>query len=463
MKVGLVLVTYNRPQYLEKCLQSLTNYTWTKRLIEVEILIVDAGSTDSLTLSQIQHFEQKGWATVLRNETRKNISQCLLQGFQHLIDKGCDTLINLDSDAIVKSYWLDDILNLHLKFPDQIVTGFNTLTPNANRTPRRKILEHGNGWDKKDVSGGINYCFSVQTYKDVIEPCLIETVNGGNWDNNACKKIGGIYCTVPSVVQHIGIDSSLGHLNPDVAHDFDPKIDQEGNGQTAFILQYFGIGDIIFTAHIATELQKRGYNVLFPVLPEFVLACQKAYPQFTFLDVNHFQKPPFEIKDDRTVNGTRYIPLRWTYEILKVPYKLCMRSKYDYMGMNWNDWIKTPFKRNEGRETALFEKLGLNDGQPYCLVNRNFKSLMQRKANFAIPQGIKIVEMGKVGDFTLFDWAKVIENASEIHTVSTSIIYLFEQLNLKCKTYIYKRIPEEQSHENYQYLMTRHTDKYIFV
>lgn len=456
MKVGLVLVTYNRPQYLERCLQSLTDNVWLDMVVEVETVIVDAGSTDSYTLSQIEQFSQKAKATVLRNETRKNISECLLQGYQYLIDKRCDTLVNLDSDAIVRHLWMSHVLELHLKFPDQIVTGFNTLTPNPNRSPRRQILQHGEGWDKKDVSGGINYCFSVETYTKIVAGCLFETIQGGNWDNNACKKIGGVYCTVPSVVQHIGIDSSLGHLNPDLAHDFDRKIDLPGNCQTAFILQYFGIGDIIFTAHIATELQKKGYNVLFPVLPEFVQSCQLAYPQFTFLDVNHFQKPPFEIKDDRTVNGTRYIPLRWTYEIMKVPYKLCMRSKYDYMGMKWTDWTKTPFKRNEGRESALFEKLGLNDGQPYCLVNRNFKSLMHRRANFAIPQGIKIVEMGKVGDFTLFDWCKVIENATEIHTVSTSIIYLFEQLNLNCKPYIYIRKPEEQNHDNYSYILRNH-------
>lgn len=44
---------------------------------------------------------------------------------------------------------------------------------------------------------------------------------------------------------------------------------------------------------------------------------------------------------------------------------------------------------------------------------------------------IKVIEISLIGDKTLFDWCKVIENATEIHTVDTSINYVIETLNLK--------------------------------
>jgi hypothetical protein len=48
--------------------------------------------------------------------------------------------------------------------------------------------------------------------------------------------------------------------------------------------------------------------------------------------------------------------------------------------------------------------------------------------------------------FTLFDWSKIIENASEIHTVSTSNLFLLETLTLKAdKINIYPRKPRENN------------------
>jgi hypothetical protein len=48
--------------------------------------------------------------------------------------------------------------------------------------------------------------------------------------------------------------------------------------------------------------------------------------------------------------------------------------------------------------------------------------------------------------FTLFDWSKIIENASEIHTVATSNLFLLETLNLKAnKVNIYPRRPRENN------------------
>jgi hypothetical protein len=56
------------------------------------------------------------------------------------------------------------------------------------------------------------------------------------------------------------------------------------------------------------------------------------------------------------------------------------------------------------------------------------------------------INMDILDGFTLFDWAKIIENASEIHTVSTSNLFLLETLNLSAnKVNIYPRRPRENN------------------
>ena len=49
-----------------------------------------------------------------------------------------------------------------------------------------------------------------------------------------------------------------------------------------------------------------------------------------------------------------------------------------------------------------------------------------------INNNIGVVEMNDK-KYSLFDWCKVFENATEIHTVDTSLSYIFEKLNLKAK------------------------------
>lgn len=656
MKLGLVIVTYNRPEYLKECLESLERANISP---DVEIVIVDDCSTDNETKRLIGAFSKEHNCAVIFNQRNEKISSCLLTGFEHLLQAGCTVLMNLDSDAIVRNDFIERILEVLACKPENIVTGFNCLTKNADGSERHRVISTSELMESKCSQsitpkynfkasvGGLNMCFSQATYLWDVKPALVETLNGGNWDHKACISDGGAYCTVPSVVQHIGIKSSLGHEHdkPDVADDFiplvlpdvtlfgvdtfdgtrlikasiisqeniqfgdvlmltDPQLNikskedysrfiineahksintthvliiqydgyvlnwkawnpewlqydyigapwmwykdgkQVGNGgfslrskrlmeivskmdipnchpeddvicrqyrevlekehnikfaplevaerfsiegynqpgakytgqfgfhgqhlnkadlvtgKTAIIEQYFGIGDVIFSIGIADHLISQGYKVLWPVKPEFLDGLQSAYPHITFEDWRKV-KIDYNNKRDIEVDGKRLIPLRWTYEILRVPFKDCMRSKYDFMGLKWEEWRNSPFKRNEAKETALFDYLGLSDGQPYILINETFRTDSTGKHRI-LPSGPeKRVTMSQIPGFSLFDWSRVIEKASKIYTVSTSIIYIMELLELEAtEIHIYLRWPDEKDHRNYEYLMTRH--KYIF-
>ena len=58
------------------------------------------------------------------------------------------------------------------------------------------------------------------------------------------------------------------------------------------------------------------------------------------------------------------------------------------------------------------------------------------------------------------DWGRVIENASAMHTVGTSINYIIELLPTKARQiHLYPRIPQEKNFDNYDYLLSK---DYIF-
>lgn len=650
MKINILVTTYNRPNYLKQCLDSLTRADMTE---DVRIFIIDDNSTNEETIRLIHNYRHPvAHVQVFTNQEKKGIKGSLMTGHNYTPD--ADYHINLDPDAIVRTDFISVIMDLHARFPDHLITGFCCDTLNADGSIRHKIIEQGEDWNKKASVGGINMGFTTTQYFDWIQPALHTPIQ--NWDHEASKNAGnGIICPNISVIQHIGIDSAMGHgmgiEKPDTATTFLPlslpnvtligvdsnyprlekaieesckdiyfgdvkalnitAIDskqkysdycikelykhvetshmliiqydgyvknwkawdkdwlqydyigapwewytdgmqvgnggfslrskrlmeivatdpifqtnnhpedhvicrvhrkyletkyrmkfapvevarkfsiegynhwnrthtdqfgfhstavkfagdpQPGIGKTAYIEQYFGIGDVIFSMQIARNLQKQGYKICWPVLPDYVEQLNRAYPDITFIDMWLTQPKFMEGKELVTRGSTYYVPLRWTYELMKVPFKDCMRSKYDFMHMDWETWRDARYARDRDKEAVLMKELGIEKGEPYTLVNRMFRSDNKGKAAFEQPKGGNIVEMTMRPNFSIFDWSLILENANEIHTVSTSIIYLLEMLDLKAeKVYVYLRKPQETSHQNYQQLMTRHVDKYIFM
>jgi len=230
MKLGIVIPVYNRPDYLRQCLDSLK----AARIPEgTEIVFVDDKSTDKETVNILNHASVLLNATIITRDRNSGVCVCLDKGIEHLFypslirgdNPVCDIVMNLDSDAIVRPDFIEKILTLKEKFPDKIVTGFNCLTKNSNGTERHPIIEQGEGYNIKSSVGGLNMCFNREQYEKWILPALEKGMKRlVNWDAEACKNSGGAVCVVPSVIQHIGLVSSMGHSSgkekPDVADDF---------------------------------------------------------------------------------------------------------------------------------------------------------------------------------------------------------------------------------------------------
>lgn len=221
--ISLIIPCYNRPAELRQTLESLSRAD----LSGVMLILINDASTNEETNRIFAEFHLQG-IPILKyvNEVNKGIKFNLKLGYDMAWEM-CDLAMNLDSDTLVKKDFVKQLLYLKKQFPDNIITGFNCVTKNKNGTERHPIIQAGNGWVKKRSVGGVNMLMSKKQYEKYMLPTL-STV--GNWDANTCINslkdgVPVIACS-PSVVQHIGFESSMGHSGepPDVSDDFDEKI-----------------------------------------------------------------------------------------------------------------------------------------------------------------------------------------------------------------------------------------------
>lgn len=211
------------------------------------------------------------------------------------------------------------------------------------------------------------------------------------------------------------------------------------NPQKPIIINAFhGLGDIIFSIPIYRDLIAKGHTIIHPYLDVYG-PIWKHWPEIAWIP-KRLLGIDYNSKTDINKPDYRIIPMRWQEKPGAV-----MRSKYDYMDMDFMDWRKVTWIRDIDAENALFDLLGIKEGEPYVFINTTFQHDYRGKVNIGQPAGIKVVYLKQVTGYTLLDWGKVLENAAEIHTVSTSVNYLLDCdfLNIKCPMHIYPRHPKE--------------------
>lgn len=211
MKLGLVMTVYNRPRELRRTFDSLSK---CKFPLTLEMFIVDDCSSSAQVETIISQFTLPGvFITKIRNAKNEGMFYGLRLGWSHFYNNGFDLLMNLDSDALVKPYWLPILLQLHKLFPDTIVSGFNTL-----HHPIHEIFPRY--CTKQDI-GGINMLFHRDLFP-IVDGCL----GNRDWDWQVCWAMQAaaklFVVSRPSVVQHIGMTSVAGNgsLHPDIAEDW---------------------------------------------------------------------------------------------------------------------------------------------------------------------------------------------------------------------------------------------------
>lgn len=222
-KVGIVIPTFGREDYLKECFESLSK----SDLSDCLIMIVDESLTkdiceDKIKANQfIQSIDLKIPTIKIYKNSHGNMFDSICVGLD-ILAQVSDLVMTLDSDTIHKKNFINKITNTYKEltkiYKDKpiILSGFNT--DKHKLTPIPNINSNSNqNYYLKETIGGCHLCFSSQDYWKYYRYTLISY----KWDTNIynlTNKIQGIIAvTKPSVIEHIGLISSV--RNDDIPAD----------------------------------------------------------------------------------------------------------------------------------------------------------------------------------------------------------------------------------------------------
>lgn len=226
-------------------------------------------------------------------------------------------------------------------------------------------------------------------------------------------------------------------------------IPNEHSKKEVVLNQIFELGDLFFIEPIYRHYHNLGYEVIAPVNPEY-LWVQYYIPYVKFKNKKTFPYKYEQVQQDN--DGRLHIPLRFAHPLYR-GYELhygddrknWMRDKYLFLGLDENLFRTMQFERNFHKEQELKAyielKQAVNLSGEYNFVNRFFGGSFER-IKITPHNNLPEVSLQKIEGFTLLDWLGIIEEATNIYTPETSLIYLIESFPMKAKEiHLYPRYP----------------------
>ena len=208
---------------------------------------------------------------------------------------------------------------------------------------------------------------------------------------------------------------------------------------TILVNQYFGLGDIIYVQQLIKDIP---FKKIFPIADNYFWIVDYLQKDSK---ITYIKKSECSYNLDDPNPNQNYVPLRWATQLYRnlSPHDYShdytvMEDKYLLFGKDPKSWKHYEFVRNKQKEEALFLKIG--SPKNFILINNNFGSEIVGSGKSNIFVSGNTINLSIIDGFTLFDWIKVIEEADEIHTISTSLVYLCDKYaKSTCKKYVYIR------------------------
>jgi hypothetical protein len=199
------------------------------------------------------------------------------------------------------------------------------------------------------------------------------------------------------------------------------------------INQPFGVGDILFLSPLVANLDIE--HAVWPVVDHYYwIKDYISMDNLTFVKESEFN----------SLNYKDYVevPLQHAHSLVPQA-EDCMQAKYMLLHADPELWRTITFNRNSEKENQLKQYLNISPNDKFILVNNNFAGPEYNyKVDIKPPTDLRAIYQEYIEGFTLLDWCGVLEQAKEIHTVSTSLFFIIEALNLEnTLLHLYPRKP----------------------
>lgn len=248
------------------------------------------------------------------------------------------------------------------------------------------------------------------------------------------------------------------------------------------IKQPAGIGDILFCQKIAKVVQEETQykKVIWPVSQQYhYLSNYLIGDDITFpLEIDDF--PYKDVYNGGSVymienENFLFIPLQSSNSVegrckCHDNERAHGHMKYNFCNISYLDWKDYfEFKRDQEREDNLIKLLELDISEPYNVINSNcgtYPHVLTTQRIFP-NNNFKNVYMNFYDGVNIFDWAKIFENAKEIHTMECGVYYILDKMNLE-NVYIYSKYTSEWNNGNngqddFSYMKDHCNKKWRFV
>jgi hypothetical protein len=210
------------------------------------------------------------------------------------------------------------------------------------------------------------------------------------------------------------------------------------------IIQPGRLGDIIICLPIAKYYFDRGYQILWPVLCDYI---------DIFRDIDYVETINLKCSISNSVLRAKEICKQAQYKELDLSFgffgssveqyhsntnfaKNFVEAKYKLSNVPIEERWKLDFKRDYSRENSLFKKMIKSSS--YVLAHEN-----SSQGNHFFIDGDNIIKVMPIKGYNIFNWMQIIEGAEEIYCIDSSVCNLIEsQKHLKDK--IKKYIPAKQ-------------------
>lgn len=189
------------------------------------------------------------------------------------------------------------------------------------------------------------------------------------------------------------------------------------------IHHHLGLGDHIVCNAIVRKIYSKNESVTLAVKPHNLISVQSLYK-----DINI----DFLVGEDREIES-----LYEKYDVLRIGFENCNelnweRSFYKQMNIDYAErYTNFYIQRDFQAEKQLEDQINLPNEFAFC--NTLYSG---GEVSIKIKSSLSKIYLSKITD-NIFDWIGVLEKATEIHTIDSSIFHLIKQLDLRCQKYFH--------------------------